>query len=305
MELSENNFKKKIWENVDYFKSIYLNNPLFFEPKKNQIKPSDKFYIEKTSLEKWAQEISNKYNPWNDDLEKLIKDLLEVRKGQYSNGTLFSSSRLIAEIFREQENRRKLLKWLKLDSKYKPEDFKWILEYRLPIFGKNDPRPAQMDLAIENEDLFICIESKMKEIYKKDYSNDFELRYQKLLDEFKKDFSVTKIETDGGKKKMFRLSLNGLENNNFYFKQQICHLLAIRKKKEEDSKKNKNKKYLFLNFVFDISDIKNLEDANGANKRYESNEKIVFSKLSKYFDASDITYGGLLTQKVLLQIDSK
>lgn len=304
MELSENNFKKKIWENVDYFKSIYLNNPIFFEPKKNQIKPSDKFYIEKTSLEKWAQEISNKYDPWNDDLEKLINDLLEVRKGQYSNGTLFSSSRLIAEIFREQENRRKLLKWLKLDSKYKPEDFKWILEYRLPIFGKNDPQPAQMDLAIENEDLFICIESKMKEIYKKNYLNDFELRYEQLLGEFKKDFSITKIETGRKiKKKKFRLSLNGLENNNFYFKQQICHLLAIRKKQKEEP--NKNKKYLFLNFVFDISDIKNLEDASGANKRYENNEKIVFSKLSKYFVSSGIEYRGLLTQKALLQIDSK
>lgn len=305
MELSEYKFKKCIWDNKNYFRNIYINNNKFFMHKRTINKPSDYFYIELDDLKDWASVISKNYTPWNNDKEQLIKDLLECRKGQYSNGTLFSSSRLIAEIFYNTKNRLKLLKWLKLDSKYKPCDFTWTLEYRIPIFGNNDLHPAQLDLAIENDYFFIGIESKMKEIYKKHYDNDFELRYRDseidLLKEFEPIFKITKkrIKKDGKSKDVYRMSLDGEANNNFYYKQQICHLLGMR---EKQSKENSNKKFIFLNFVFDIKDISGCENLDGANIRYKMNETRVAKVLIPYFDKTGIKYKGLLSQKDLFAI---
>jgi len=308
-ELTEIEFKNKLLDNIPYFKKIYINDNDYFQFKADNGK-SDKYYIIDSSIIKWANLIadSGMYFPWNNDKKLLIKDLLEKRgKGvkQYSNGTLHSSSRLVTEIFFNYDNRIKFIKWLDLDENYNPEDFKWILEYRLPIFGENDPHPAQMDLVVENDKYFICIESKMKEIYENDYKNDFELRYRDtnndLLKEFENDFTFERIKFKNNKgqdKEKIRLSLNELENNNFYFKQQICHLLAIREKQKKDP----NKKYIFLNFVFDISDIKGLEELNGANKRYKEKEKLISNILAQHFEATNITYKGLLSHKELLHL---
>ena len=301
MKLSEKRFKEEIKKNSDYFKERYLSNPNFFTFKdKNEIHSSDEYYIKDEYLKEWANEISNFYDEAKN--QNLYNDLLERRGGQYSNGTLHSSSRMVAELFRNKTNRIKLFKALNL-----PLDLqgKWYLEYRLPIFDDNTSHPAQMDLVFISDDDTCCIfvEAKMKEIYKNNYYNDFDSNseYEEIL---KKDLKLDKsfnFEHINSKNKFRLIPKNEKyqQNNNFYFKQQICHILGIRNKIQNDINiGNKKRKYIFLNLVFDISKIKGYEEYKDRNQQYIENERYIMNELSECIQKSNIEYKGLITQKL-------
>ena len=183
--LSASKFKESIRNQKDYFIQTcgYLNEAKYFTFKnENELHPSDKYYIEDRALKAWAEEMSKNYE--NEDKEKLRKGLCQRRGNQYSNGTLHSSSRFVAELFSKSnrnDNRKKLLELLEIDS---GTPGKWKLEYSLPIFDEKDAHPAEMDLVYENENVFIDIESKMTEIYNNNYYNDFHLRYKEKLKPF-------------------------------------------------------------------------------------------------------------------------
>lgn len=281
-----------IWENVEYFKKIYLNRDEFFIPKGKD--GSDKYYISDSALQYWAETIAQYYNPYNGDATLLKKDLLESRCGQCSNGTLYSSSRFVAELFRSEANRNALLDILGIEGD--STKFKWILEYRLKIKGLS--RPAQMDLVVENDEYFVGIEAKMKEIYSS-WNNDFSLSYENGSNHYLSEFNhFLKIDfsnpTPVGKRYVHRASIDGYAKCNFYYKQQICHLIGIRQKKDEIP----NKKYMFLNLVFDPRDIDASE--RKAIELYEKNEQAISQKLKPHFNAAGIEYKGLLTQRDIL-----
>ena len=284
-------FEDFVWSHVDYFKKIYLNRDEFFVPKGKD--GSDAYYVSDDAVMLWAREIAQCYVPSNKS-NQLINDLLEKRGGQYSNGTLYSSSRFVAETFRSEKNRQAFLD--ALDIKEDAAKFQWTLEYRLPIDGL--PRPAQLDLAVENDDYFIGIEGKMKEIYTS-WDNDFSFAYENGKNHYLSEFSDFLNVDEKLKRKSGRFyhhtTIKGYEKCNFYYKQQICHLIAMRQKKAKENKPNK--KYMFLNFVFDPRDVDPKE--NVAIESYAQNESAIMTFLRPHFedDENKIEYRGLLTQK--------
>ena len=297
--LSASKFKESIRNQKDYFIQTcgYLNEAKYFTFKnENELHPSDKYYIEDIALKAWAEEMSKNYD--NEDKDKLRKGLCQRRGNQYSNGTLHSSSRFVAELFSKSnmnDNRKKLLELLEINPK---TPGKWRLENPLPIFDEKDAHPAEMDLVYENENYFIAIESKMKEIYSNNYHNDFHLRYKEKLKPFldgENSPFIAKVITKE-EKDYIRLEPRNAKyqtNNNFYYKQQICHLLGLIKHKKD----NPNQKHIFINLAFDIGDIKGFEKKNGRNEQYKENEKAIMNMLNKYFVDNGIEYKGLLTQK--------
>ena len=292
-------FEDFIWSksSIDYFKTIYLDNEEFFVPKGKY--GSNAHYISDDALQHWACEIANCYDPYKNNLKQFKSDLLEKRGGQYSNGTLYSSSRFVAEIFRTEKNRKALLDILNIKDNV--TNFKWTLEYRLKIDGLS--RPAQMDLVIENGDYFIGIEAKMKEIYTS-WSNDFPWAYKDGKHDYLSEFSnFLKIDNEPkikGGRKYCHTEIEGYEQCNFYYKQQICHLIGIRQKKTKDNKPNK--KYLFLNFVFDPSGIAKFNNTtldayvSQAIDLYKTNEDAISKLLQPHFEKAGIEYRRLLTQ---------
>ena len=289
-------------EGKKYFEEIgYLRNEQYFSMKTQNTGTSDDYYMETEDLKNWAYEISKSYTPYNNDHALLIKDLLEKRKGQYSNATLYSSSRFITEMFRTEEHRVKFLNLIstKINEKLNINEQKWILEYRLPIFEDNESHPAQLDLAIidEKKHIFIGVESKMKEIYK-NYYNDFSNRYKGKLEEIKEEIKEEKvfyIDYNGGTKESpIRIKIKDHEFCNFYYKQQICHLLGMQYHKKQ---KSNDYKYYFLNFVFDVSEKMKCEKI----KEYRENEKNVMKFLKQSFEKNGVTYLGLFTQSDLIK----
>lgn len=296
-------FKDVVWNNKDLFKRIFFfKDKKYFTSKKGVERKTDadKYYISTDNLITWCKEVVSLYS--HQENYCLFSDLMENRQGQYSNGTLYSSSRLIAEVFADKNNRNAFLKIINARAEgidLNENKYYWYLEYRLPIKGI-DGNPPQLDLVAKHKEkkVYICVESKMKEIYS-NYYQDFRPVYRKILqsilpDTFEiKDTTVTKEHIP-----VVRLLIkNETKRMNFYYKQQICHFLGMKELTQDGGR------VIFANFVFnpEVMNFNNSKDKKTIIDKYinyKNNEQFIMEKkgLAKYFNNNgSIEYAGLIT----------
>lgn len=268
-------------ETLQYFKELYYyKDEDFFQLDKYDVGP--RLYMNDISFYKWAEKVRGDrlFSP-----EMSYSKLEEKRSGEFSNATLYSSSRMAVELFSDRKKVGRLCKNLGIRERVDHIE----LEHRFPISGL-PPRSStrsHMDVVIWCEHTLIAVECKMQEIYNGS-KKPFLRSYKDLLEE--KGFTVYEkgevLDVEGFTKKY----------KSFDFKQQICHILGL-------GDDNGLYEKVFVNLVFDPSDIMKIDNhkrsAKSIKDRFEnlkSEEKMFYSDPTIKKINGGIIYGGLFNQ---------
>ena len=248
-KLFQSCFREKNYKVFEYMKELYYyKNPVFF--KLDKYEDGRRPYMNDKSFEKWKDSVLKDNLFINDSYKKIS----ERRKGELSNATLCSSSRMAIELFSNKNNVVKLLKQLGLqDNGYKIE-----LEHK--YYCGIPHSYSNMDVSIftkdkDNNNVIVAIECKMQELYEKNWIAKFAPTYESKLKELHIPFSCENS----------KLKATLMTNSSFDYKQQICHFLGLTRYAEEN-----NCIIYFLNLVFDPNPFFEMvnEDIQCIEKRY-------------------------------------
>jgi hypothetical protein len=291
-------FQKFIYQknSLNYLKKIYsITESPFLEAESYEIvtihkqksgKTKHLFgYLSDDNFDLWAKRAN------------LIFNGIAIEKFNYNhNSPLFGSSRFVFEMLANKDNASKLAKQVLEDNNIpniKIDKIETIFEYSNKIKGIKGP-PSQLDcvLSVNNEEYAICIEAKMKEIYK-NATNKLSEQY------FYENGPIDDVFTNMNQS----VFTNKFKNCRYDIKQNICHLLGI----ISNFSKKKYKKIFFIYFIFDPTHINGGEIFNqGLSEYLESAKEIVESKdyidfiesCNQKMNNCEVKFAGFYSQKL-------
>ena len=266
----------------EYFRNLYFYKEDGFLTLVEAGSKKDKYYMNDRDFLDYVKSVIENRR-YGDDLTSYAS-LLEKR-GEYSNATLYSSSRMAIELSSKDEFIDKLSKYINIKYSYRKIYLEYPLSYKV---NDKTSSTAHMDIVVEyynsNNKLLaiLAIECKMKEIYEI-HKYIFTKSYKDKLINLLGNSNVKENDKD------IEITFEGKKEGRLEVKQQFCHRFGLEAFKE----KHNNVKIYFANLIFDPRNLidcpkeikEAYETAIGENKSIE-----------KIFIGTGITYLGIFNQ---------